>query len=124
MGRPSKYDPMYCDQVIELGKQGMSVVEIACEIGVSRNTLETNWPEEHPEFLEAFARAREESQAWWEKAGREGLTADKFNSQVWSRSMAARFPNDWREKQLLGSDPENPLPAAFAVNLVRADATD
>jgi hypothetical protein len=98
MGRPSKYDPAYCDQVIELGKQGMGVVEIACKLGVCRNTLETNWPAEHPEFLEAFARARDESQAWWERAGREGMTADKFNAQVWSRSMSARFPHDWREE--------------------------
>jgi hypothetical protein len=119
MGRPSKYKPAYCERVIELGKKGMSVVEIACDIGVHRDTLEKNWPAEHPEFFEAFARARDESQAWWERAGREGLTADKFNAQVWSRSMSARFPNDWREKTLVGSDPENPLPAGFNVNLVK-----
>jgi hypothetical protein len=122
MARPSKYDPAYCEQVIELGKQGMSIVEIACALGVHRETIEKNWPEKHPEFSEAFARARDESQAWWEKAGREGLTADKFNAQVWSRSMAARFPHDWREKTLVGSDPDNPLPDSFAVKLVKPRA--
>jgi lambda repressor-like predicted transcriptional regulator len=97
MGRPSKYDPAYCDKVVELGKEGMSVVEIACQLGVARSTLEEAWTSQHPEFSEAFARAREESQSWWERAGREGLKADKFNAQIWSRSMAARFPHDWRE---------------------------
>jgi hypothetical protein len=97
MGRPSLYDPSYCERVIELGKQGMSVVEMACEIGVSRNTLETNWPAEHPEFLEAFVRAKDESQAWWEKAGRVGMAGKNIDAAIWSRSMAARFPNDWRE---------------------------
>ena len=97
MGRPTLYDPSYCETVIELGKQGMSVVEMACEIGVSRATLEANWPKEHPEFLEAFTRAREESQAWWEKAGRVGMTGKTIDPSIWSRSMAARFPRDWRE---------------------------
>jgi hypothetical protein len=36
--------------------------------------------------------------------------------------MAARFPNDWREKTLLGSDPDNPLPDSFAVKLVKPRA--
>lgn len=101
VGRPSKYDPAYCEQVIELGKQGMSVVEIACEFGVARSTVEEAWPAAHPEFSEAFERARDESQAWWEKQGREGLSKAQFNAQVWSRSMSARFPKDWREKQQL-----------------------
>lgn len=102
MARPSTYDPSFCDQVIELGKLGLSVVEMAAQIGVSRNTLETNWPEQHPEFLEALTHARECSQAWWESMGRVNLVmapqSGNFQASVWSRSMAARFPNDWREK--------------------------
>lgn len=107
MGRPSTYDPAYCEKVIELGKQGMSVVEMACEIGVSRNTLETNWPAEHPAFLEAFTQAREHSQAWWERAGRTGMLKKDIDASIWSRSMAARFPRDWREvkgTELTGKD--------------------
>lgn len=102
MSRPSTYDPSYCAKVVELGKLGMSVVEMAAEIGVSRNTLETNWPEQHPEFLEALTHARECSQAWWESMGRVNLVmapqSGNFQASVWSRSMAARFPKDWREK--------------------------
>lgn len=97
VGRPSKYDPKFCDAVLKMGAEGYSVVEMAAEIGVSRNTLETNWPAEHPEFLEAFARARELSQGWWERQGRIGLFADKFQPALYSRSMSARFPDDWRE---------------------------
>ena len=97
MGRPTSYDPSYCDEVVELGRQGMSVVEMACSIGVSRNTLETNWTEAHPEFLEAFRRAKDESQAWWERTGRVGMLAKTIDGSIFSRSMAARFPHDWRE---------------------------
>lgn len=97
-GRPSLYKPEYCQRVIELGKIGASVVEMACEIGVTRNTLETNWPADHPEFLEAMERATQESQLWWEKKGRDNLEKQVFQASMWSRSMAARFPNDWRER--------------------------
>jgi hypothetical protein len=93
--------------VVELGQQGASVVEMAFEIGVSRNTLETNWPAEHPEFLEAFTRAREAAQVWWERKGRDNLETSGFQSAMWSRSMAARFPLDWREikgTELTGKD--------------------
>lgn len=98
-GRPSLYRPEYCERVLEFGREGMSVVEMAAEIGVSRNSLEERWPAAHEEFREAFARARELSQAWWERQGRVGLTAERFNAQVYSRSMAARFPKDWRESK-------------------------
>lgn len=96
-GRPSAYDPAYCDRVIQMGKEGASKVEMASEFEVCRNTLD-NWAREYPEFLSALTRASTHAQAWWEKVGRAGLTADKFNGNVWSRSMAARFPEDWREK--------------------------
>ena len=98
-GRPSLYRPEYCERVIELGREGMSVVEMAAEIGVARITIEEHWPSAHEEFCEAFARARELSQAWWERQGREGLKAEKFNAQLYSRSMSARFPKDWRESK-------------------------
>lgn len=102
-GRPSEYRPEYCDRVIEMGRQGFSVVEMASTIGVSRNTLETTWPAAHPEFLEALQLARECSQSWWEAVGRENLIMPKdagtFQASVWSRSMAARFPRDWRENR-------------------------
>lgn len=96
MGAPTKYDEALCAKVIELGEQGASLAEIAYECGVCRNTLK-NWRDEHPDFLTALTRAELASQVWWEKKGREGMTADKFNASVWSRSMAARFPDDWRE---------------------------
>lgn len=98
-GRPSLYKPEYCDEVLKLGAQGYSVIEMAAEIGVSRSTLEESWPAAHEDFSEAFARARELSQAWWEAQGRNNLTADKFQAQLYSRSMAARFPKDWRENK-------------------------
>lgn len=120
-GRPSKYDPKYCDRVIEMGREGYSVVEMCADIGVARNTLELEWPERHEEFSRAFAHARELSQAWWERQGRIGLTADKFNAQLYSRSMAARFPKDWRESKNLAVGGDKDAPAVQVEHGVDAD---
>lgn len=96
VGRPSEYDPAFCAKALELGRQGKSKAVMAAEFGVSRQTLDA-WTKAHPDFLDAITRATTLAQAWWENAGQKGMTADKFNASVWSRSMAARFPDDWRE---------------------------
>lgn len=108
MARPSLYDPAYCERVIELGEQGASIAEMAYELEVCKNTLD-NWAGEHPEFLTAFTRAKLASQVWWERKGRAGMekSSSEFQASVWSRSMAARFPEDWREvkgTELTGKD--------------------
>lgn len=96
MARPTEYDPAYCEQVIEWGKKGKSKTWIAANLDCTRQTLE-NWANANPEFLDALTRAMVYSQLWWEDAGQVGMTGYKFNASVWSRSMAARFPDDWRE---------------------------
>lgn len=116
-GRPSTYDPSYCDRVIEMGRSGMSVVEMCAELGCARSTLEAAWPEAYPEFSEALGLSRVIAQAWWETQGRHNLTADKFQASLYSRSMAARFPHDWREKTVHSNDPENPMPSAVSLDV-------
>lgn len=112
MGRPSEYKPEFCDLVITCGEQGDSAAQMAAKCGVIRATLR-DWATQFPEFSTAFARARELSMAWWETQGRKGIWAGKeFNAQAWSRSMAARFPDDYREK------PD----VSVTVNNVTADA--
>lgn len=97
-GRPSSYDPAYCEQVIDYGRRGKSIVWMAATIGVGRTTLERDWPAAHEEFSQALDQARLLSQLWWEDAGQTGMEKHGFNAPIWSRSMAARFPDDWRER--------------------------
>lgn len=97
MSRPSEYDPSYCERVIEWGKQGKSKAWMCAELDCTPQTM-ANWSEAHPEFLEAITRAVSHSQRWWEDKGQDNLGTAGFQSSMWSRSMAARFPNDWREK--------------------------
>ena len=96
MARPTDYDPSYCDTAVEAGRQGKSLTWIATELDTTRQTLH-NWMAAHPEFLDAITHAKQLSQRWWEDKGQEGMEKPGFNASVWSRSMAARFPDDWRE---------------------------
>jgi hypothetical protein len=96
-GRPSTYDPAYCDRVIELGKQGLSLEQISAQIDVPRTTM-LSWATVHPEFSTALTRAKELEQAWWEQTGQTALFADKFQASVWAKSMQARFREKYTEK--------------------------
>lgn len=94
-GRPTDYRPEYCETVVELGKLGKSKAQIAVALNCVRSTLDL-WAQVHAEFSDAMARAREESLAWWEEQGTQGVWGGKqFNAKAWEKSMAARFPGDY-----------------------------
>ena len=98
MGRPSKYQPEFCEQAIELGSAGKSRTQIARTLGVVRQTL-TDWEKAHAEFSDAMSIAEEYSQAWWEDQGQEGIHLGKqFNGFVYSFQMKNRFRKDYSEK--------------------------
>lgn len=104
VGRPSLYKPEYCEKVLELGRQGCSPAEIASHFDVDRVTL-IDWANANEDFSTALTRAKIHEQAWWEKAGKAGMVADRFNAQVWTKSVAARFREDYTErKELTGAD--------------------
>ena len=85
-GRPSDYNPAFCEDVIALAAEGMSQAEIAFEFGIARSTLH-EWGEKHPEFSAALSRAKTAEQMWWEKKARNSLEADRFQQVVWAKSM-------------------------------------
>jgi hypothetical protein len=52
-GRPTKYKPEYCIEVIGLCKLGLIDEEIAVEFGIGTTTLNA-WKNKHPEFRKAI----------------------------------------------------------------------
>lgn len=105
-GQPTRYKPELCAQVIEWGREGKSKAQIASRLEICRQTLD-NWCNDHPEFLDAITRARVHAQNWWEDKAQEYMLVPGFNASVWAKSMAARFPDDYTEKnrtELTGVD--------------------
>ena len=99
MGRPTKSKPEFCQRVIELASEGMGKAEIACGIGVSRDTIH-EWTKVHQDFSDAIRRAYEEALAWWERKGREATFGGVrgFQSTAYIFQMKNRFKDDWRDK--------------------------
>lgn len=106
VGRPSKYRPEYCDEVIEMAKEGVGLAGYASKFEVAKSNL-YDWANVHPEFSIALARAKAEEQAWWEKMGRQGMLIKGFNAVVWHKTMVAKFRDDYTEKittEIVGKD--------------------
>ena len=123
VGRPSLYDPAYCDKVVALGALGKSVEQISSNLGVSCRVL-YDWRDRYPEFLRALEEAKEAEQTWWEEQAQaymlEHKDGPKLNASIWSRSMAARFPKKYREsvKQEITGENGAPLLTAIQVSFV------
>lgn len=99
-GRPTKYDPAMCEAVIECGGQGMTLAEMAHELGISRDTL-NEWRDSRPEFSAAVKDGLGAAQAWWEKQGRIATFGgiEGYNATSYIFQMKNRFSEDWRDKQ-------------------------
>ena len=96
-GRPTDYREWMCDAVVDMGREGMEVVEFAVALGVCRDTL-YEWADKHAEFSDALTRAREASEAWHIKnvRGQAQLPAQFGNLTGYLGYMKCRFPG-WRE---------------------------
>jgi hypothetical protein len=106
LGRPSGYSPDHCERVIALGKEGKSRAQIASALDISRMTL-LNWEKANPAFFDALTRANDESLAWWEQKGQDGIDkGSSFNATLWMKCVSGRFPHEpYRERvQLTGAN--------------------
>lgn len=100
-GRPTKYDPSYCDLVVEHCKTGASLTSFAASVDIARSTV-NEWMEQHDEFSEAVKRAKAHCAAWWELNARNGATGEKdVNATLCIFGLKNMAAEDWREKQEL-----------------------
>lgn len=95
-GRPSKYDPAYCEEVIADGNIGYSLTAFAGKIGVDRDTI-TEWAKVHPEFSLAV-KAHKAARTRFLETGL--LNGDATGPNVTSRIFALKnaAPEEWRDK--------------------------
>ena len=98
VGRPTKYDPKYCDMIIEHMAEGASMASFAAEINVARSTL-NEWIENYPAFSEAVKIGKAKCAAWWERLGREGAMGGDVNPTLVIFGLKNMAAEDWRDRQ-------------------------
>src|SRR3954462_2984672 len=69
VGRPTKYDERYCDDIVAFCRHGYSITAFAGHIGVARSTIQ-EWAGAHEEFSAAVKAAKAAAALWWEERGR------------------------------------------------------
>jgi transposase len=121
-GRPTKYDPDFCDVIIEAMEKGFSKEAAAAHVRISKDTL-YEWAKKYPEFSDALKLGVQLSQIFWEKKGIDNLEetyqGTKLNSTNWIFNMKNRF--NWRDKKdlsLEGGDEDKPI-RSMGFNLIR-----
>ena len=98
-GRPSKYDPSYCQKVIEVMGEGLSLTAFAGCIGVDRSTID-EWRKSYPEFSLACTRGMAKRTETLERGLLDpGMPGPAVNARRFALANAA--PEEWREKQQL-----------------------
>ena len=82
--------------IIELSKNGASIVELAVELDISRKTL-YNLSERNEYFLHTIKRCKRYCEAWWLSKGRTELENKEFSYTGWYMNMKNRF--SWADKK-------------------------
>lgn len=79
--RSDGYDEKYCKQIIDLGKQGCTIQEMAEYFDISVDTL-YRWAKEYEEFGHAKDKALDYQIGYLVRVGRQSLNNREFNSRT------------------------------------------
>lgn len=111
VGRPTNYKPIFCEMLIEHGKQGLSFESFGAIVGVCHATL-YNWCNQHKQFMDAKKVAMEYSRIQWEKIGLKGAMGKlpNFNASAYKFNMKNRFKWTDRIDFTSGDKPVAPPP--------------
>lgn len=95
VGRPSKYDPAYCEAVIETMSKGLSLTAFAGSIRVARSTI-NEWIDTYPDFSESVRVGKACRTAELEKT----MLSAENGPAVTARMFALKNadPDEWRDK--------------------------
>jgi len=96
-GRPTKYDPAYCDEVVEFMKDGYSVKAFAGHIGVALSTV-YKWADEHPEFSDALKAGQASAAFWWEKTLRHNAETGEGSASAAIFGVKNRSQEEWKDR--------------------------
>lgn len=94
IGRPTTYDPSYCDVVRDMMSTGLSKTAVAGHLKVSRQRL-IDWADANPDFRDAI----KEGEAMRTLRLEQDLLSAETGPQVTSRIFALKnaAPEEWRD---------------------------
>lgn len=95
-GAPSKYEPKFCDMLVEHMGKGYSFESFAGHLLVTRATLYT-WLEAHPDFSDAKHKGMEANRLKWEGISLNNAETNKGNSNGIRFNMINRFRGEWTD---------------------------
>ena len=96
-GRPTKYDPAYCEAMVAFCQDGSSLSSFAANIGVARSSL-TKWCEEHEEFSLALKVAKTAVAAWYDQTARKVAVNGGGNAALCIFGLKNFDDGDFRDK--------------------------
>ena len=82
--------------ILKLSKEGASIVELAVELDICRNTFYA-LSERDEYFMNTVKKCKELCEAWWKRKGRTELDNKDFSYTGWYMNMKNRF--GWADKK-------------------------
>jgi hypothetical protein len=116
-GRPSKYDPKFCDMLIEHMAKGYSFESFAGDIGVNRDTL-YEWTSVHSNFSDAKKTGASKSLKAMEEIGLLGMTGELkgFNVAAWIFTCKNRHSDMFRDSVEIGNAEKKPFVLKYSID--------
>jgi hypothetical protein len=141
MGRPSKRTPAVIERVLSGLREGTPLTVICAADDMPCDDTVRIWAENDAHLSRDIARAREagfdqiamdalniadethldtkKREDGSETADTEWISRSRLRVETRLKLLAKWDPKRYGDKTLLGSDPDNPLPKGFQVNLLR-----
>jgi len=96
-GRPSKYDPVFCETAEQILSEGYSEAVLAGELGVCIDTV-TEWKKVHPDFSASIKIGRAKGARVWEDRLRVLAERNEGNATGIIFGLKNRQPDAWKDK--------------------------
>lgn len=113
-GRPTLYDPAYCEVVVETMRNGGSLMSVAANLDVARSTLNV-WMEQFPEFSEAVSRGKALCARKWEEIAIRNAETGMGNATLTVFGLKNMARDEWKDKQEVEHTGEGGGPVAFVI---------
>jgi DNA-binding XRE family transcriptional regulator len=116
VGRPSKYNKAFCEEIISLMGDGLSLTAAAAELGIHRETAYA-WEREIPEFSDAIKLARGKRTLKLERDLLRATDGPTVTSRIFALKNACA--DEWRDKVTQEHSGPNGAPIIIATGVPR-----